>query len=69
MEEMRNTYNILFGKRQGMRSLGTHMHRWEDIVRIDIKEIIWKFLNWMHLAQDGDQFWGLVKTVMNIRVL
>jgi len=30
-----------------------------------LKEIGWKFVDWMHLAQDRDQWWGLVNRVMN----
>jgi hypothetical protein len=46
MEEMRNTYNILFGKPEGKRSLGIPRHRWED----SITEIGWEVVNWTHLA-------------------
>jgi hypothetical protein len=27
-----------------------------------------KFLDWIHLAQDRDQWWAVVNTVMNLRV-
>jgi len=31
--------------------------RWEDNIRMDLREIGWEDVNWMHLAQDRDQ-WG-----------
>jgi hypothetical protein len=34
----------------------------------DPKEISWEGVDWMHLAQDGDQWWIIVNTVMNLRV-
>jgi hypothetical protein len=43
---------ILVRKPEGNRPLGRHKHRWEDIIRIDPKEIGWKFVDWINLAQD-----------------
>jgi hypothetical protein len=36
---------------------------------MDLREIEWEGAEWIHLAQDRDQWWVLVNTVMNIRVL
>jgi hypothetical protein len=33
-------------------------------IRMDLREIGWECLDWMHLTQDSDQWWGLVNTVM-----
>jgi hypothetical protein len=35
---------------------------------MDIEEIGWKGVGWIYLAQDLDKCWGIVNTVMNIRV-
>jgi hypothetical protein len=35
---------------------------------MDIREIGWEGVDWIHLAQDMDQWWAVVKTVMNLRV-
>jgi len=35
---------------------------------MDLKEIDWESVDWMHLAQDRDQWRTLVKTVINFRV-
>jgi hypothetical protein len=37
MGEVRNKYNILFGKPEEKRPLGRPRHRWEDNVRMDIR--------------------------------
>jgi hypothetical protein len=50
--EVRNAYKILVGKPEGKRSLGRPRHRWEDNIRVDIKEIWWDGVDWIHLAQD-----------------
>jgi hypothetical protein len=39
MEEMRNSNKILVRKPEGKRSLARPLHRWEDIIRMDLKEI------------------------------
>jgi hypothetical protein len=35
---------------------------------MDLKEIVWEVVNWIHLAQDRDQWQAVVNTVMNVRV-
>jgi hypothetical protein len=42
--------------------------RWEDNIRMDLREIGWKRVDWIHLAQDRDQWRALVNTVMNLRI-
>jgi hypothetical protein len=47
---MRNAYRILVGKHEGKRPFGRSRHRWEDNIRVDIKETGWEGKNWIHLA-------------------
>jgi hypothetical protein len=68
MGKMRNVYKISVGKPEGKRPLGRCRSRWEDNIRVDLKEIGWDCLDWMHLAQDRDQWHAIVNTVMNFRV-
>jgi hypothetical protein len=68
MRETRNVYNILVGKPEGKRPFGRPRHIWEDNIRMDLKEIMWKVVAWMHLAQDRDQRRAVVNTVMSLRV-
>jgi len=63
---VRNTYKMLFGKPEERRPLGKPKHRWEDNIRMDLKEIGWKGMDWIHLAHDRNQWWVLVNTVMNL---
>jgi hypothetical protein len=51
MGEIRNTYRILVGKPTGKRSLGRPRRRWKDSI-MDLREIGWEVVDWMHLAQD-----------------
>jgi hypothetical protein len=45
-----------------------YKHRWEDNIRMNIREIGWGGVDWMHLYQDRNQWWALVNTVMNLLV-
>jgi hypothetical protein len=39
-----------------------------DNIRIGVREIEWEDVDWMHLAQDTDQWQAVVNTVMNLRI-
>jgi hypothetical protein len=65
---MRNAYNTLVGKPEGKRPLGRPRCRWEDNVRIDLREVGWKGVDWTNLAQDIVQWRTVVNTVINLRV-
>jgi hypothetical protein len=41
MGEERNVYKVLVGKREGKRPLGKLRRRWEDGIRMDLREIGW----------------------------
>jgi hypothetical protein len=51
--------------RERNRQLGKARRRWEDNVRIDLREIWREGVDWMHLAQDRDQWPAPVNTVTN----
>jgi hypothetical protein len=54
-----------FGRKpEGKRPLGRPRHRWEDNIKFHLREIVWKVVDWIHLAQDRDQWLTLVNTVM-----
>jgi hypothetical protein len=56
------------GKPEGKRPLGSPRRRWVDNIRMDLREIGWDDVYWIHLAQDRDRWRSLVNTVMNLRV-
>jgi hypothetical protein len=54
IREMRNACKVLLGKREGKRLLGIYRRTWEDNIRMDVREIVWEVVDWMHLAPDRD---------------
>jgi hypothetical protein len=53
--KMRNAYSILVGKPEGKRPLGKPRRRWEDNIRMGLREIEWEGVDCIHLAQDKNQ--------------
>jgi hypothetical protein len=68
MREKRNAYRILVGKLEGKRPPGRPGCRWEDNIRMDLRDIGWGGMDWIDLAQDRDQWRALVNMVMNLWV-
>jgi hypothetical protein len=67
MGERRGAYRILGGRAEGRRPLGRRRHRWEDKIKMDLREMGWG-MDWIELAQDKDRWLALVNAVMNLRV-
>jgi hypothetical protein len=68
MGERRGAYRALVGKPEGKRPLGRPRHRWEDNIKMDLREVGWGGMDWINLAQDRDRWRALVYTVINLRV-
>jgi hypothetical protein len=60
--ETRNAYKILVRKSAGKRTQKVHN------IKMDLREKRWEGEDWMHLAQDRDQWWAVVYTVTNLGV-
>jgi hypothetical protein len=57
------------GKTEGKRPLGRPRRKWEDGIRMDLREIGLGDVDWIRLSQDRDQWRAVVSAVMNLRVL
>jgi hypothetical protein len=68
MGEVRGAYNILVGRPEGRRLLGRPRRRWEDNIKMDLREIGFGDMDWINWAQNRDRWRALVITVMNLRV-
>ena len=56
------------GKPEGKRFLGRPIHRWEDNIKMDLREMGCDPGDWIALAEDRDQWRAHVRAVMNLRV-
>ena len=54
MEEGRTAFKILTGKPTGKRHLGRPRRRWEDNIRMDLKDLGMDTRNMVDSAQDRD---------------
>ena len=69
-ENLRNNNNkVLVGKPEGKRPLGRPRRRWEDNIKMDLREVGGGCGDWMELAQDRGRWRALVSTVMKFRVV
>jgi len=68
MGERRCVYRVLAGKPEVKRQLGRPKFRWEDNIKMDLKEVGCGGKDWIELAQDRDRWRALANWVMNLRV-
>jgi hypothetical protein len=59
---------VLVGRPEGKRPLGGSRRRWEDNIKMDLRESGIDGANWIRLAQDRVRWWAFMNTVMNLRV-
>jgi hypothetical protein len=56
------------GGPKGRGPVGRPRRRWEDNIKMDLREICIDGANWIQLVQDRIQWWTFVNTVMKVRV-
>ncbi|KAJ4441271.1 hypothetical protein ANN_11125 [Periplaneta americana] len=67
MGESRNAYRVLVGRPEEKRPLGRPRRRWEDNIKMDLREMGYDDREWINLAQDRDRWWAYVRAAMNFR--
>jgi hypothetical protein len=48
--------------------LGRPRRRWEDNIKLNLRELAFGGVDWIHLAQNMKQWWALMNTVKNLPV-
>jgi hypothetical protein len=69
MGEERKVYKGLVGKPEGKRPLERPRRKWEDGIRMDLREICWGSGECIPLSKDRDWWRAVVNTVMILQVL
>ena len=64
----RSAFKMLTGTPTGKKPLGRPGRRWEDNIRMDLKEIVINTRNWVDSAQDRNYWRALVNAALNLRV-
>jgi len=53
---------------EGKIAVSRPRRRWENNIRMDLRQIGCEDVDWIHLPQDRDHWRAVVNTVMNLRV-
>jgi hypothetical protein len=56
MGEMRNLFSILVGEPEGKRQLAKRRRRWENNIRMDLREVgwrVWTGFIWLRVGTSG----------------
>ncbi|KAJ4443847.1 hypothetical protein ANN_05634 [Periplaneta americana] len=67
MGESRNAYRVLVGRPEGKRPLGRPRRRWEDNIKMDLREVEYDGRDWINLPQDRARWRAYVRAGMNLR--
>jgi hypothetical protein len=67
MGEGIDVYRILVRRPEVKRPLGRPRRRWEDNIKMDLREVGIDGANWIRLAQDRVQWRAFVNTIMNLQ--
>jgi hypothetical protein len=66
MGEKIDVYRVLAGIPEGKKDLGTPVHRWEDNIKMYLKEIGSWAMDGIHLAQDRNKWRAFMNMAMNV---
>ncbi|KAJ4443963.1 hypothetical protein ANN_05752 [Periplaneta americana] len=61
MGESRNAYRVLIGRAEEKRLLGKPRRRWEDNIKMELREVGYDGRDWINLAQDRDRWRAYVQ--------
>jgi hypothetical protein len=59
-------YTILVEKPEGKQPLGSHRHRWDDNIKMDLKAVGREGKEWIHLAQSTNECQVFVNTTISV---
>jgi hypothetical protein len=65
---MQKCKTISVGKPEGKINLGRPGSTWDNSIRMHLKVVAWKSVDWIHLAEDRGRLQAVVNAVMNSAV-
>ncbi|KAJ4428425.1 hypothetical protein ANN_24462 [Periplaneta americana] len=69
MDESRNSYRVLVGRPERKRPLGRPRRRWEDNIKMALREVGYDGRDWINLARDRGQWRAYMRAAMNLGFL
>jgi hypothetical protein len=66
--ERRGVYMVLVVKPEGKSLLGRLRRKWQNNIKMNLKEVGCGGMDWIDLGQDRDRWRALVNALMNFRV-
>jgi hypothetical protein len=64
----KNACKILMGKPKGKRLLGRPRRKWVDDSEMNLRNIVWRGVDWIDVAQDMDWWRAVMNTAMEPRM-
>jgi hypothetical protein len=68
MGEGRGAYRVFVGRHESKIPLERPRRKWEDNIKMDLREISIDVADWIWLAQDRVRWRSFVNTVMKLRI-
>jgi hypothetical protein len=64
----RENYRVLVSNAEVKRPLDILRCRWEDNIKMCVREIGWEVVDWIFMTEEREGWWTVVNTVINLRV-
>lgn len=61
-------HRFLVGKPERNRPFGRPKGRWEDTIKVNLKEVEWESMDLIDMSQYRDKWWALVNKEINLRL-
>ena len=68
IEQSSNAYRVLMGKPKEKRPLWGPRRRWEDNIKMDLKEVVCSPRGQIDLAEDRDKWRTYARALINLRI-
>jgi hypothetical protein len=68
MRDKRGVKRVFVRKAEGKIPIGRTRRRWENNIKMDLKDVGCGGMDWICLSQNRDRWWTLVNGIINLRV-